>query len=204
MRACVCPAVMFVLLLVPQTSMATPILHDMGGFGGADTLAEMQAFFLNPNYRPSHLLARFACEDPACLLVDGIDGRLSASLFDVVANPGGTNGSFTFDGLTEWPDATTSLTWYTQYLVINRGFGSQVFAVAPDSTVFPLGKFFDGGPVEWAWTIGEPTHQLSFYGSAVRVPEPTLLWLLGSGLVAAALRRRKVSRRHSPRKTSNT
>ena len=85
-------------------------------------------------------------------------------------------------------------TWYAQSFVVNRGFGSQVFAVAPDATVFPLGKFFAGGPVDWEYGLGETTHHLTFYGSAERVPEPALLWLLGSGFVANALRRLKRSR----------
>ena len=110
MRVCFSLTFALVLLLLPEASIATPILHDMGSFGGADTLEEVQAFFLTPGYRPSHLLARFACENPACLLIEGIDGRLSASLFDVDASPGGTGGTFTFDGLTEWMHhSTTSL-----------------------------------------------------------------------------------------------
>jgi hypothetical protein len=197
-RVCFSLTLVSVLLFLPQASVATPILHDMGGFGGADTLENVQGFFLTPEYRPSHLLTRFACEDDACLLLQGIDGRVSASLFDVVANPGGTSGTLAFDGLTEWIHSTTSLTWYLQYFVIHRGFGSQVFAVSPDAdVVFPPGLFFSGGPVAWEWTIGDPTHQLSLYGSAVRVPEPTLLWLLAGGIVANGLRRLKVSRRRS-------
>jgi hypothetical protein len=198
MRLCSCLTLVSVLLLLPQASVATPILHDMGGFGGTDTLENVQDFFETPTYRPSHLLTRFVCEDEACLLLQGIDGRISSALFDVVANPGGTSGTLAFDGLTEWLHARSSLTWYVQYFVIHRGFGSEVFAVSPDSdVVFPPGLFFSGGPVAWEWASGDPTHHLSFYGSAVRVPEPTLLWLLAGGIVATALRRLKLSRRRS-------
>jgi hypothetical protein len=198
MRSCFCLTLVSVLLLWPHASVAAPILYDMGGFGGADTLQAVQDFFLSPDYRPSHLMARFVCKDEACSHLEGIDGRIDAELFDVVANPGGTSGTFAFDGLIEWIHASTSLTWHVQYFVIHRGFGSEVFAVAPDSAVvFPVGLFFSGGPVPWEWTSGNLTHHLSFYGSAVRVPEPALLWLLAAGIVADRLRRLSVSRRRS-------